>query len=142
MRRPTLLEIVIITLVAALLLPLLYSSVQQYRGARQGRADAMDDIESGKLGLKCGGRPRPWRKEFSRLALDRYGVEVEFVCGCCPDDYTSSYMYEYNRVMEPFIEDRVGRFPYNELRDEAESLWEKANLDTQSEAIDRPVQNH
>ncbi len=128
MRRPTLLEIVVLVVIAALL-PLLYSRIQEYRGARQGQSDATEDIESGKLGHKWGGRPRPWDKEVSRLALDRYDVEVEFVCGCCPDDFTRSYMYEYNRMMEPLIEDRVGEIPYKELYSEAERLWRKTSDD-------------
>lgn len=94
-----------------------------YRGKREGIAAAQADLTAGRLGLKAGGLRRPWRASSVRLGKELYGIEIEYVCGCCPSTYQFAYMSAYNKQMMPHVAEAAPDFTWQKLREKAEKEW-------------------
>lgn len=79
-------------------------------GAPFGYRDARRDLAEGHLRIKAGMVDFGWKKEWRRLAWERYGIEVGGgVLGCFVGGFSGSYENAYNKVQREEIIRRFGR---------------------------------
>ena len=120
-------EVAVSGLAALIISQFVITEYSSYAGRRDGRADAIADMEAGILKLQIGGKPQPWTPIFIRICREGYGVETERQYGCVPSPYRSSYLNAYNEVMEPHISKISGEFSVSGLIQEAHDEWSRRN---------------
>jgi len=84
-----------------------------------GRELALREVGAGHLRLRRRGLPAPWSENYWQLALERLGVEGQFVGGCVVLGEEAAFDLGYNEVMQEAIERIHGPEALSRLQDEA-----------------------
>lgn len=81
----------------------------RFQAARQGRADARKELESGLMAIEvCGYSPVPEKHTQSEKYLMDRGVQIRLVGGCMPGDEVIGHAEGYNEVMMEGMKKKLG----------------------------------
>jgi hypothetical protein len=79
---------------------------------RRGQVDALADLARGeyKVANRGGLTIAGFNEQNDRLLRERYGIETKWVCpcGCVVPPEVDSYVFGYNRISMPAIEQKFG----------------------------------
>jgi hypothetical protein len=91
----------------------------------EGRAEAVQDLATGKLRLKTYGLPAPWSWKCHEMARDKFGVEFDTVAGCVVDDELVERVTGYNEPMQREIDRRHGPGALEKLAEAARTEYQR-----------------
>jgi len=95
-----------------------------YSSYRQGKADAMRDINANILATEVYGFGASKNSEWGRLLKQRYGIEQRVVAGCIVNEKITGHAKGYNEVSHQEIERRLGKDIWNKIRAEETAYFQ------------------
>lgn len=91
---------------------------------RQGKADAMRDINANILATEVYGFGASKDSEWGRLLKQRYAIEQRVVAGCIVNEKITGHAKGYNEVSHQEIERRLGKDIWTKIRAEETAFYQ------------------
>jgi hypothetical protein len=123
-KRPTVVESAVLVVIACVLTPLATDVYRHHVAEERGTSDARADLARGIVSYRLRGKPGPWDQDATKLASNRYGIQIirTGACVCAGADCT--YDHAYNRMVTESLVTRFGFDPIAKVFDEARDAWE------------------
>jgi hypothetical protein len=94
-----------------------------YSAGIRGQLTARFDVARGRFEVLAYGLPSPWRREWSILLRERYGIEMRVVAGCALSKSLAAYADGYNEVSGRAAIRQFGRDTFRQVEADAIAQW-------------------
>lgn len=125
----TVVEAVVICVVAGFLSWILIDVGRNELAARRGAADAHADIARGTFRYNLRGMTRGWDKNLIHMAQRDYAIQIRRTGGCACAGPDCSYDFAYNRVVQVHLTQKFGFDPIDRVFERARAEWQMASSD-------------